>query len=104
MYAISFDLDTKKVAEHYNNDKTAAYSLIETVFRDHGFNRKQGSVYFGDKAATSVTCVLAVQDLVRRHPKMRFVVRDIRMLRVEENNDLAPALGQPDLLDEAGVM
>jgi hypothetical protein len=37
--------------------------------------------------------------LAERSRKLAVV---LRMLRVEENNDLAPALGEPDLLDFAG--
>jgi virulence-associated protein VapD len=48
---------------------------------------------------------LAVQELVKRHPWIRFAVRDIRMLRVEETNDLMSALGrQVSLFDTASGM
>jgi virulence-associated protein VapD len=36
--------------------------------------------------------VLATQDLTRRFPWFRSSVRDMRMLRIEENNDLGPAI------------
>jgi hypothetical protein len=39
----------------------------------------------------------AVTELQRRHPWFRNVVRDLRMLRIEENDDLLSLLGQPDL-------
>lgn len=42
----------------------------------------------------AVTCVLAVQDLTRRLAWFRPAVRDMRMLRIEENNDLGPAIEQ----------
>ncbi|WGF90818.1 virulence factor [Marinivivus vitaminiproducens] len=99
MYAICFDLDTAEAGRtHPSNDPTAAYKTIERVLKQHGFNRTQGSVFFGTNDTGPVECVLAVQDLVKRHPAMKFIIRDIRMLRVEENNDLIPALGrQADL-------
>ncbi len=103
MYAICFDLDTAEAERlHPTNSETGAYKLIERVFAERGFKRRQGSVYFGDDGTTAVECVLAVQELVKRHPWIRFAVRDIRMLRVEETNDLTPALGrQSSFFDDA---
>lgn len=100
MYAIAFDLDTKLAAAHHpTGSDTGAYGLIERVLAEFGFYRTQGSVFFASsKETTSVQCVLAVQELGRRHPWLRVAVRDIRMLRIEEHNDLGPALGrQSDL-------
>lgn len=96
MYAISFDLDQGRLQAHYpGNTHTNAYDVIRRVFCEHGFNRVQGSVYFNeDRSANPVSCVLAVQDLVRRHPWFKYVVSDIRMLRIEEDNDLMPAVGE----------
>ena len=103
MYAICFDLNTEMAARyHPSNSETGAWKLIETVFRHHGFTRNQGSVYFGDEGTTWVHCVLAVQDLVKQHPWMRFAIRSIRALRVEENNDLLPLIGrQGNIFDAA---
>jgi virulence-associated protein VapD len=39
-----------------------------------------------------VTCVLAVQDLTSAHAWFRPAVTGIRMLRIEDNNDLKPAI------------
>lgn len=93
MYAIAFDLDTESLRERYpappyNN----AYADVREVLSAHGFLWQQGSVYFGGPEVTPVTCVLAVQDLSSRYEWFSTCVRDIRMLRIEENNDLAPAL------------
>jgi virulence-associated protein VapD len=95
VYAITFDLDTEMLAAHYRGPThTNGYDDIRRVFEEFGFARQQGSVYFSQRAdATPVTCVLAVQELVKRHPWFRKAVRDIRMLRIEENNDLMPAVG-----------
>lgn len=95
MYAIAFDLDTEMLAAHYPvASHTNGYDDIRRVFEEYGFMRQQGSVYFSQRAdASPVTCVLAVQELSKRHPWFRLAVRDIRMLRIEENNDLMPAVG-----------
>jgi virulence-associated protein VapD len=40
----------------------------------------------------AVACVLAVQELASRYDWFTPSVRDIRMLRIEENNNLMPAV------------
>ena len=82
MYAIAFDLDTDLL-------KTAD---VRAVLEEHGLSWRQGSVYFGDERVTPVTCVIAIQELAKRFDWFSACVRDIRMLRIEENNDLAPAI------------
>jgi virulence-associated protein VapD len=72
----------------YNN----AYAEIKKVLETHGFNRQQGSVYFGSAQINAVTCVLAAADLSKKLPWFAACVRDIRMLRIEELNDLMPAV------------
>jgi len=57
-----------------------------------GFNWQQGSVYFGSEKINAVTCVMAAQTLSREYVWFKASVRDIRMLRIEEMNDLKPAL------------
>jgi virulence-associated protein VapD len=99
MYAIAFDLEQETLkriypGQHHQN----AYDDICRVLGKHGFSRQQGSVYFGRQGTTPVHCVLAVQDVSAKYAWFRFVVKDIRMLRIEENNDLLPAIkGQGDL-------
>lgn len=93
MYAITFDLDTLTLEQAYGGPSWRnAYSEIRNALNAFGFNWQQGSVYFGDDKVNAVTCVLAVQDLTKKFPWFRSSVRDIRMLRIEENNDLSPAI------------
>lgn len=93
MYAICFDLDTEALRRVYpGNYSQNAYDDIRRVLSLQGFTRQQGSVYFGDRSTTAVQCVLAVQALDRRYAWFGQAVRDIRMLRIEENNDLLPVL------------
>lgn len=68
------------------------YNEIGRILQDHGFDWQQGSVYFGGDEVNAVTCVLAVQDLARQLNWFSPSVRDVRMLRIEEFNDLAPAV------------
>ena len=94
MYAIAFDLDQEQLRIHYpGNSLTNAYEAIRRELEAFGFFRQQGSVYFGDELVTPVTCVMAVQAVQKRHTWFAKSVSDIRMLRIEENNDLMPAIG-----------
>lgn len=95
MYAISFDMDTDTLSKlyhavSYNN----AYADIAKELRRFGFNRQQGSVYFGEDKVDAVTCVIAVQSLTKNYSWFGPSVKDIRMLRIEDFNDLRPAIDQ----------
>ncbi len=93
MYAIAFDLDTATLKASYHNELWQnAYNDISKALRGHGFDRTQGSVYFGGDSVDAVTCVLAVQQLTTEFDWFGPSVRDIRMLRIEDNNDLRPAV------------
>ena len=94
MYAIVFDLDTQNLKDTYHVDSyNNAYADIRSALRDYGFTNQQGSVYFGDVTKVdAVTCVLAVMDLAKKYTWFAPSVRDIRMLRIEENNDLMVAV------------
>jgi len=94
MYAITFDLDTDMLQRVYPGDSWRnAYTEIRRILIEEGFDWQQGSVYFGDPAQIdAVTCVMASQRLARELPWFGDSVRDIRMLRIEENDDLGPAI------------
>jgi len=95
MFAIAFDLDTDILAQTYGSPShNNAYADIRRFLTDRGFTWQQGSVYFGDPArgVDAVRCVLTVQELSRQYEWFSASVRDIRMLRIEDNNDLRPAL------------
>jgi len=93
MYAIVFDLDTSTLENTYPNPSWRnAYSEVRRFLETRGFDWQQGSTYFGNDTVTAVECVLAVQALSRSYDWFQPSVRDIRMLRIEENNDLSQAL------------
>jgi virulence-associated protein VapD len=94
MYAIAFDMDIDLLKLHYGDPYNKAYAEIRRVLQSHGFNWQQGSVYFGGENINAVTCVLAAIDLSNQLPWFAASVRDIRMLRIEELNDLMPAVQQ----------
>lgn len=52
----------------------------------------KGGLYFGDETMNAVKCVLAVQALAKKFTWFSTCIKDIRMLRIEENSDLLPAI------------
>ena len=93
MYAIVFDFDTQTLEQTYPNASWRnAYTDVRNFLGDRGFEWKQGSTYFGDDTVDAVKCVTAVQRLSRKYDWFKASVRDVRMLRIEENNDLMTAL------------
>jgi virulence-associated protein VapD len=102
MYAICFDLDTDALKRHYRGpNPNYGYEEIRRILVKHGFAWTQGSVYFGDRNVTPVTCVVAVQAVQKECPWFAKSLRDIRMLRIEEDNNLMPAIGELDLFADA---
>jgi len=94
MYAVTFDIDTNCLNDQYTgNNYQNAYGDIRKFMEANNFSWQQGSVYFGNEKITAVTCVLTIQKLADKHPWLTACVKDIRMLRIEENNDLMEALG-----------
>lgn len=100
VYAIAFDLDTKAAEHELGDGWRSAYGRIGTVLQQHGFSGQQGSLYFGRADSNPVHCVLAVQDLDKRFVWFGRIVRDLRMLRVEEQNDLRDALSNELRFDQ----
>jgi virulence-associated protein VapD len=94
VYAVAFNMDIEALRVNFGDPYNNAYLEIRRVLQRHGFAWQQGSVYFGGAEVTAVTCVLAAQDLARSLPWFAASVRDIRMLRIEELNDLMPAVQQ----------
>lgn len=94
VYAMAFDVDIEQLRTNYGEPYNNAYLEIRRVLQRHGFAWQQGSVYVGGTEVTAVTCVLAAMDLARTLPWFATSVRDIRMLRIEELNDLMPAVQQ----------
>lgn len=94
LYAITFDMDIDSLKIHYGDPYNNAYGEIRKIMQKQGFAWQQGSVHFGGENINAVTCVLAAIELSRALPWFAASVRDIRMLRIEEFNDLMPAVQQ----------
>ena len=93
MYAVTFDLYTSCLEiECHNTSSTNAYGDIRKFMEQNGFIWQQGSVYFGNDTMNAVKCVMTVQKLSKSYPWFSACAKDIRMLRIEENNDLMDAI------------
>ena len=65
---------------------------IRRVLEEHQLQWQQGNIYFGGPEVTAATVMVAVIDLTTRLSWFAASVRDIRMLRIEELNDLMPVV------------
>lgn len=92
VYAIAFDMDIEQLRVHYGDPNNAAYVEVRRVLERHGFQWQQGSVYFGGAGVSAASVMVAVIDLTTQLPWFGASVRDIRMLRIEEMNDLMPVV------------
>jgi virulence-associated protein VapD len=92
VYAIAFDMDIEQLRVHYGAPSNDAYLDIHRVLEGHQFQWQQGSIYFGGPTVTAATVMVAVIDLATHLPWFAAAVRDIRMLRIEELNDLMPVV------------
>lgn len=94
MYAVTFDIDTNCIKEQFEdkNISNEIYTRIKKFMVANNFEWKQGSVYFGNDKINAVTCVTTVQKLAKEIPQLTACVRDIRMLKIEEYNDLLSAI------------
>jgi virulence-associated protein VapD len=82
------------VREYYSaTSPQNAYAEVREILEAEGFGWKHGSVFFGDPLkVNAVACVLAAQRLSSELPWFSKCARDVRMLRIEENNDLSTAI------------
>ena len=92
VYAIAFDMDIERLRVHYGDPYNNAYLELRRVLEGHRFQWQQGSVYFGGPSVTAASVMVAVIDLTARLSWFAASVRDIRMLRIEELNDLMPVV------------
>lgn len=96
-HAIVVDLDKDTLSKTYTAVSPAnAYTDIKNTLRKCGFSRQQGNVYFGDDKVNTVHTVLAARRLATKYAWFTASVRDIRMLRIEDDNDLMPAIYDKD--------
>jgi virulence-associated protein VapD len=87
MYAILFELECNDHQEY-----THVYNDIKQILESHGFVRQQSGLFFGSSTVDAVRCVLAVTTISVKYPEFPAFIKYIRMLRIDENSDLMPAV------------
>ena len=94
VYAIAFDFDTAVLERLCGSNYPACYRKFGAVLAGFGFGRpaRKRLLYLGNQDSDAVHCVMAVQEADRRFAWFAPAVRDLRMLRVDEDNDLMPAI------------
>ena len=93
MYAVSFDLDAEALQVYYPNQNWQLAQVDVTAFlKNHGFDHRKGNVFFGSQDIDSVRCQIVIQKLTLKYDWFAPSVRDIRMLRITDDNDLMPAV------------
>ncbi len=88
MFAIAFDLDTKKAERYHPKGVTQAYADIRELVGRFGFEWKQGSVYACDNE--DMANLFGVMTALKELPWFPGSVRDIRAFRVELWSDFTP--------------
>lgn len=91
-FAVAFDLNIEVLAKNYGAPYNGAYGEIKKFLAARGFDRQQGSLYYGNDSVDAVKAVLAVSAMSRAFPWFAPSVSDIRLLRIEDDDDLSPAL------------
>ena len=90
-YAVAIDLDPEALERLYPTPRWQdAYGDLRELFARHGMTGQQDTVYLG--ASSPVIAVLAVQDAARHYAWFAPAVRDIRLMHVEDQSDLMPAV------------
>lgn len=91
MFAIAYDFDTACFKESYHNDSWQnAYGDLKKFMHKKGFTTVQGSVLYGDETVTMVGAMMAITELCQKYQWVNSCVKDIRILRILENDDLKP--------------
>ncbi len=103
VYAIAFDIDTQVAERVLGETWKNCYGKIERGLVSHGFTRTQGSLFFGTPESNAVSCIRAVQELDEQYAWFGRIVKDLRMLRIDEDNDLLPALSTRLRFDKPDV-
>ncbi len=91
-FAIAFDLNIEMLTKNYGTPYNGAYGEIKKFLAGKGFDRQQGSLYYGNDNVDAVKAVLAVSAMSKAFSWFAPSVADIRLLRIEDDDDLSPAL------------
>ena len=85
-YAVVFDMDTKCLERECPTSYQNAYKAIGDVFKKYALVNEQGSVYLG--ASSWLECLNALQETVKIHKWFGQCVRNVRVFRVQDADDV----------------
>lgn len=69
-----------------------AFDVIKSSMLSNGFEWVDGYLFFGNSFINAVDCVLIIQKISRENFWFSDFIKDIRLLRIEENCSLVPAI------------
>ena len=101
MYALTIDLDLEKISsflvgftrKDLGRATSDMFREIADILSEEGFTPSMSiGLYYGGPEVTVVKCVLASMRVSKECSWFLDVVQDIRMMRVEESNDILPLL------------
>ena len=93
VYAVALEFDAQRLEEHYpNRSWRNAYRDLGRFFDGLDFENKYGTFYVSPEGAGPVECILAVQDLAKLYAWFTPSLKHIRLVRIEEDVDLMPAI------------
>jgi len=75
--SLNFDLDTKKLKEHYpNKNYTEAYNDIKKFLLQNGFEHRQGSGYISENDMSSQEVAVIIENISNYEPKNKIKNKD----------------------------
>jgi len=72
--------------------QTTRSTQIALALAEFGFTRQQDGLYVGDASMNAVHCITTVQKVARRLEWFSEAARTLRLLRIDEDTDLMPAI------------
>lgn len=85
--AINFDLNTKKMAQHFNH-YTEGYAKLKSSFERQGFEHRQGSGYISKEKLNSQDVTLALKAIVKENLWLGECVKKIDVTNVGKQFDM----------------
>ncbi len=90
MFAVAFDLDTKRTKQAHPKGLTQAYTDIGQTLAQFNFDWQQGGVYTCN--TEDLANLFDAMQALKALPWFSAAVRDIRAFRVEQWSDFTPRM------------
>jgi len=88
--SLNFDLDTKKLKEHYlNNSYTEAYNDIKKFLIKNGFEHRQGSGYISENDMSSQEVADIIKALSNKYSWLKHCFKTFDSYDIGDRFDLA---------------